>query len=165
MYFGFMALFDRVSRGMAHDDFYNAKLASPRSSLAHSYCRAPSSSQVCFAMGIVRTQWLGGIAGWIGFTLPSVLLMFGFAFAVTALSGRFGSTLIHGLQLVAVTIVAHAANDDAAFPCAGSAANRALYTCPIRHSDRYHCRSHLRSCHVPFHDSVCASSSAYLCLL
>ncbi len=68
----------------------------------------PSSSQVCFAMGIVRAGWLGGIAAWTGFTLPSALLMFGFAFGVTALSGRFGGRLIHGLQLVAVAIVAQA---------------------------------------------------------
>lgn len=68
----------------------------------------PSSSQVCFALGIIRAGWLGGIAAWAGFTLPSALLMFGFAFGVTALSGGIGGRLIHGLQLVAVAIVAQA---------------------------------------------------------
>jgi chromate transporter len=59
-------------------------------------------------MGIVRAGWLGGIAAWTGFTLPSALLMFGFAFGVTALYGRLGGRLIHGFQLVAVAIVAQA---------------------------------------------------------
>jgi DNA-binding NtrC family response regulator len=54
--------------------------------------------------------------------------MFGFAFGVTALSRRFGSRLIRGLQFVDVAIVAQAASDDAAFPCAGSAAkSRSLH--------------------------------------
>jgi chromate transport protein ChrA len=36
----------------------------------------PSSSQVCFAMGVIRAGWLGGVAAWTAFTLPSALLMF-----------------------------------------------------------------------------------------
>ena len=68
----------------------------------------PSSSQVCFAMGIVRAGWLGGVAAWTGFTLPSALLMFAFAFGSSLLSGKDGMRLVHGLQLVAVAVVAQA---------------------------------------------------------
>jgi chromate transporter len=68
----------------------------------------PSSSQVCFTMGVVRAGWLGGVAAWTGFTLPSALLMFAFAFGSSLLSGKDGMRLVHGLQLVAVAVVAQA---------------------------------------------------------
>jgi chromate transporter len=68
----------------------------------------PSSSQVCFGMGLTRAGWLGGIAAWVAFTLPSALLMFGVAFGAPLLSGRLGVGLIHGLQIVAVAVVAQA---------------------------------------------------------
>ena len=34
----------------------------------------PASSQVGFALGVLRAGWLGGLAAWVGFTLPSALL-------------------------------------------------------------------------------------------
>jgi chromate transporter len=68
----------------------------------------PSSSQVCFGMGVVRAGWLGGVAAWTGFTLPSALLMLGFAISITLLSGSLGVRIIHGLQVVAVAVVAQA---------------------------------------------------------
>ncbi|AFL88290.1 chromate transporter, chromate ion transporter family [Terriglobus roseus DSM 18391] len=68
----------------------------------------PSSSQVCFGLGVLRAGWLGGIAAWTAFTLPSALLMLLFAFAATHLSGTLGLRIVHGLQLVAVAIVAQA---------------------------------------------------------
>lgn len=68
----------------------------------------PSSSQVCFGLGVLRAGWLGGVAAWIAFTLPSALLMLLFAFGATYLSGATGVRIVHGLQLVAVAIVAQA---------------------------------------------------------
>jgi chromate transporter len=68
----------------------------------------PSSSQVCFGMGVLRAGWLGGIAAWTAFTLPSALLMFAFAFGSPLFSGPLGQRLVHGLQLVAVAVVAQA---------------------------------------------------------
>lgn len=68
----------------------------------------PSSSQVCFALGILRAGWLGGIAAWSAFTLPSALIMFSLAFGADHLSGNYGMRIVHGLQLVAVAIVAQA---------------------------------------------------------
>jgi len=68
----------------------------------------PASSQVGFALGILRAGWLGGLAAWIGFTLPSALLMLAFAYGHSFLGGSVGQGLIHGLQLVAVAVVAQA---------------------------------------------------------
>src|SRR5512140_3498751 len=36
----------------------------------------PTSSQVGFLIGLQRAGWLGAAAAWIGFTLPSALLMY-----------------------------------------------------------------------------------------
>jgi chromate transporter len=68
----------------------------------------PASSQVGFALGILRAGWLGGLAAWIGFTLPSALLMLAFAYGHFFLVGGVGQGLLHGLQLVAVAVVAQA---------------------------------------------------------
>jgi chromate transporter len=68
----------------------------------------PSSSQVCFALGVLRAGWLGGLAAWFAFALPSALLMFAFAFGAAHFNGPLAARLIHGLQLVAVAIVAQA---------------------------------------------------------
>ena len=69
----------------------------------------PASSQVAFAMGIVRAGWLEGVAAWTAFTLPSAVLIFAFAVGGMLLSGTAGTNLIHGLQVVAVAVVAQAA--------------------------------------------------------
>lgn len=68
----------------------------------------PASSQVGFALGILRAGWPGGLAAWLGFTLPSALLMLGLAYGGTLASGAFAGRLTHGLQLVAVAVVAQA---------------------------------------------------------
>lgn len=68
----------------------------------------PASSQVGFALGILRAGWLGGLAAWVGFTLPSALLMMAFAYGHSFLAGGTGIRLLHGLQLVAVAVVAQA---------------------------------------------------------
>lgn len=68
----------------------------------------PASSQVGFALGIVRAGWPGGLAAWVGFTLPSALLMLAFAYGHSFLAGGWGNGLLHGLQLVAVAVVAQA---------------------------------------------------------
>ncbi|HEY2003483.1 MAG TPA: chromate efflux transporter [Acidobacteriaceae bacterium] len=68
----------------------------------------PASSQVGFAIGLLRAGWLGGLAAWIGFTLPSAVLMLVFAFGYGYPHGRIGDATLHGLQLVAVAVVAQA---------------------------------------------------------
>ena len=68
----------------------------------------PASSQTGFALGILRAGWLGGLAAWVGFTLPSAILMLSFAFGHAFIGGKVGDGLLHGLQLVAVAVVAQA---------------------------------------------------------
>ena len=74
----------------------------------------PASSQLGFSIGLMRAGFIGGLAAWTGFTLPSavalVLLAFG---ADAALQGSsaiasVATGLVHGLKLVAVAIVAQA---------------------------------------------------------
>lgn len=67
----------------------------------------PASSQLGFSIGLLRAGWLGGVAAFLGFTLPSALLMFAFALASRALDGGWGHALVHGLKLVAVAVVLH----------------------------------------------------------
>ena len=69
----------------------------------------PASSQTGFAIGLVRGGYLGGLAAWAGFTLPSALLLLLFAYGAGSLADvPLGAGLLHGLQLVAVAIVAQA---------------------------------------------------------
>lgn len=68
----------------------------------------PASSQVGFSLGLMRGGYLGGLAAWLGFTLPSAIALVLFAFGASALQGPAGNGLLHGLKLVAVAIVAQA---------------------------------------------------------
>jgi chromate transporter len=68
----------------------------------------PASSQTGFAIGLMRAGYLGGLAAWAGFTLPSAAAMALFAYGEGALKGPVGDGLVHGLKLVAVAIVAQA---------------------------------------------------------
>ncbi|MGB0085433.1 MAG: chromate efflux transporter [Rhodomicrobiaceae bacterium] len=68
----------------------------------------PASSQVGFSIGLIRAGYGGGLAAWTGFTLPSAIALVLFALGAGALGGPTGVGLLHGLQLVAVAIVAQA---------------------------------------------------------
>lgn len=68
----------------------------------------PASSQLGFALGLLRAGWLGAIAAFLAFTLPSALLLVGFAVLLPALSGSIGEAAIHGLKLLACVVVADA---------------------------------------------------------
>jgi len=69
----------------------------------------PASSQVGFAIGLTRAGWLGGLAAWTGFTLPSAALMLAFAYGAAGIADLWwGAGLLHGLKLMAVAVVAQA---------------------------------------------------------
>ncbi len=68
----------------------------------------PTSSQVGFLVGLHRAGWGGAIAAWIGFTLPSAILMYSFALLAPAEPGPTMRTILHGLMLTAVVVVAQA---------------------------------------------------------
>lgn len=68
----------------------------------------PASSQVGMALGLARAGYPGALAAWLGFTLPSALLLVLFALGL----GRWGALLpegvLHGLKIAAVAVVAQA---------------------------------------------------------
>ncbi len=68
----------------------------------------PASSQVGFSIGLARAGYLGGLAAWTGFTLPSAIILVLFAYGAALLAGSAAAGLLHGLMLVAVAIVAQA---------------------------------------------------------
>ena len=70
----------------------------------------PGSSQVGFALGYKRGGLLGACTAFIGFTLPSVLIMVLLAVVSSHVTetGAFQS-IVHGLKLLAVVVVADAA--------------------------------------------------------
>ncbi len=69
----------------------------------------PASSQTGFALGLLRAGYAGGLATWVGFTLPSALLMVAFAYGAGSIAAApHGAALLHGLKLVAVAVVAQA---------------------------------------------------------
>ncbi len=68
----------------------------------------PTSSQVGFLVGWRQAGWRGGLAAWCGFTLPSALILYGFAVLQPALPGRWLRLVLHGLMLTAVAVVAQA---------------------------------------------------------
>jgi chromate transporter len=68
----------------------------------------PASSQVGLSLGLLRAGKLGALAAWLGFTMPSAILMMAFAYGVTSFSGALDSGWLHGLKVVAVAVVAQA---------------------------------------------------------
>lgn len=68
----------------------------------------PASSQVGFALGLLRAGPWGAAAAWLAFTLPSAVVLVLFAFGAAVMEGPLGSGIIHGLKVAAVAIVAHA---------------------------------------------------------
>lgn len=68
----------------------------------------PASSQLGFSVGLIRAGWLGGLAAFLAFSLPSAILLFLFAQWLPYLSNTVGSAVIHGLKLVALIVVAQA---------------------------------------------------------
>jgi len=66
----------------------------------------PASSQLGFSLGLLRAGWAGAIAAFIGFTLPSALLLFALAESSRHLEGPWGQSVVQGLKLVAVAVVA-----------------------------------------------------------
>ncbi|MBV8036864.1 chromate efflux transporter [Roseateles sp.] len=68
----------------------------------------PASSQVGIAIGMMRAGWLGSVAAWLGFTLPSALLLIAFGYGMSRFGGLADSGIVHGLKVVAVAVVAQA---------------------------------------------------------
>ncbi|PKF63537.1 chromate ion family chromate transporter [Psychromonas sp. psych-6C06] len=103
---------------IAHIGFFRSELVARRGWLTESqfsqllaicqFIPGPASSQLGFCIGLHRAGWLGALAAFLAFTLPSVLLLIAFATALPLLSSPIGVAVIHGLKLVACAIVADA---------------------------------------------------------
>jgi len=65
----------------------------------------PASSQVGIAVGMNRGGIMGGLLAWLGFTMPSAIMLGVFAYGILALEevGSFG--WFRGLKIVAVPVV------------------------------------------------------------
>jgi len=68
----------------------------------------PASSQVGITLGMLRAGLMGGVAAWLGFTLPSAVAMIAFGYGVTALGDVAHAAWLHGLKIVAAAVVAQA---------------------------------------------------------
>ena len=68
----------------------------------------PSSSQVGMGIGLSRAGYSGCLAAWLGFTLPSALLMILIGLGHGLLNQSLAYGLLSGIKLVVVAVVAHA---------------------------------------------------------
>ena len=68
----------------------------------------PASSQVGVSLGILRAGLPGGLAAWLGFTLPSAIALILFAYGVSLVGDVSRAPWLHGLRIVAVAVVAQA---------------------------------------------------------
>ncbi|GAB4391511.1 MAG: chromate efflux transporter [Kiloniellaceae bacterium] len=68
----------------------------------------PASSQVGIGIGLAKAGLPGACAAWLGFTLPSALLLVVFGYGVAAWQEVLPAGVLHGLKVVAVAVVAQA---------------------------------------------------------
>lgn len=68
----------------------------------------PASSQLGMALGYLRGGFTGSVAAWLGFTLPSALLLLTAAFGLANLEYMLPTGVIQGLKLAALAIVVQA---------------------------------------------------------
>lgn len=68
----------------------------------------PASSQVGIAIGFLQAGYIGALAAWTAFTLPSALLLVLFAYGIASAGQLSSQGWIHGLKIAAVAVVAQA---------------------------------------------------------
>lgn len=68
----------------------------------------PASSQVGIGLGIARAGLVGGVAAWLGFTLPSAIVLILFAFGFHLVGNGANAGWLHGLKIAAVAVVTQA---------------------------------------------------------
>ncbi len=66
----------------------------------------PASSQLGIAIGVIRGGWPGALAAWLGFTLPTAIILIALASALRAHPSLVPE--LHGLSIVAMGVVAQA---------------------------------------------------------
>jgi chromate transporter len=68
----------------------------------------PASSQVGLSLGLSRGGFGGALAAWAGFTLPSAIALMLFAMGISTYGEWVPPGALHGLKIVAVSVVAQA---------------------------------------------------------
>jgi len=68
----------------------------------------PASSQVGIALGLSRGGIPGALAAFLGFTLPSAIVLTMFALTYAQVGSHWGDGWLHGFKLVSVAVVAQA---------------------------------------------------------
>jgi len=68
----------------------------------------PASSQVGMAIGFYRSGYMGALAAWVGFTLPSAIVLILFAIGLTHYNNIQLAGVLDGLKIVAVAVVIQA---------------------------------------------------------
>ncbi len=68
----------------------------------------PTSSQVGMALGLQQAGIRGAVAAWLGFTLPSMLLLVTIAYGLSYFQANLPNGLLQGLTMAAVAIVIQA---------------------------------------------------------
>lgn len=101
---------------IAHLGYFRDELVTRRKWLSESayadlialcqFLPGPASSQVGFALGLMRAGWGGAFAAFLAFTLPSALILLVLAMASLRLESPLAFGVLHGLKIVAVAIVA-----------------------------------------------------------
>jgi chromate transporter len=97
--------------GYFHDEFVKRKKWIGEHAYADlvglcQFLPGPASSQVGMAIGLSRAGYLGAVAAWLGFTLPSAVLLVLFALGISKF--QVEESWLHGLKVVAVAVVAQA---------------------------------------------------------
>ena len=103
---------------IAHLGYFHAEYVERRRWLDHETFAAivalsqalpgPASSQVGIAVGMIRAGPLGSLVSWLGFTLPSAVVLVLFAYGLDEFGSVEDAGWLHGLKLAAVAIVAYA---------------------------------------------------------
>jgi chromate transporter len=103
---------------VAHLGYFRADLVAKRQWLTEAtfadlvalcqFMPGPASSQTGMAIGLLRAGPLGMLAAWVGFTLPSALVMTLFGYGIGAIGDVAHAGWLRGLKLVAVAVVAQA---------------------------------------------------------
>lgn len=103
---------------VAHIGYFHAEFVSRRKWLDDEsftelvalcqFLPGPASSQLGIAIGWQRAKALGSIAAWLGFTLPSALILIALAYGFSIFDLGADNAWLHGLKLAAVAFVAQA---------------------------------------------------------
>ncbi len=103
---------------IAHLDFFRSEFVDRRKWLAEAhyadivalsqFLPGPASSKVGIIIGVMRAGIPGALAAWIGFTTPSAVALILFGYGVTTLGNLSAAAWLHGLKIVAVSVVAQA---------------------------------------------------------